>query len=247
MGQLKKENRKAKILIELSANLLANDLTEADYGALGYYIGEKVGFSNIAIKNVPKTISFEKGRMFVSPLAVSGACTMCHIIGVTPESSTAEEAFGGLKPEEVLILGKSELRESKGKLINTDTHNVDMIVIGCPHLTIVEVAKLSSLLEGKKIDQNLFLLIGISNSMYGFASDSGYVEIIEKAGAAFMNICVAAANRLIFPKELPKVVATNSARAAHYIQRMTAGKSKTIYGTMEQCIQAAIAGKWGDT
>lgn len=243
MGQLKKENRYAKILIELRADLKINELTEADYGALGYYIGEKVSFNNIAIRNVPQNITFEKERMLVSPLAVSGACTMCHIIGVTPEALTIDKAFGNRKPEEVLILGKRELRASYSKLTNADTDRVDMVVVGCPHLTIVEIAQLSSLLERKKVNQNLRLLVGVSNPIYDFACDSGYVRRIEESGGTFMNICVAAANRLIFPKELPKVVATNSARAAHYIQRMTAGKSKTIYGNMEQCIEAALTGK----
>ena len=244
MGQLRKENRYAKILIELRADLKIDELTEADYGAIGYDIGEKVSFNNIAIKDVPKNITFEKERMLVSPLAVSGACTMCHIVGVTPEALTTEEAFGNQKPEEVVVLGKKELRATLSRLTNADTDRVDMVVVGCPHLTIVEIARLSSFLERRKVNGNSRLLIGVSTPMYHFACDSGYVEKIEKAGGTFMNICVAAANRLIFPNDLPKIVATNSARAAHYIQRMTAGKSKSFYGNMEQCIDAAVTGRW---
>jgi predicted aconitase len=243
MGLLKKENRYARILVELKADLNIDKFTEADYGALGYYIGEIASYNNIAIKGIPKDITLEKGRMFVSPLPVSGACTICHIIGVTPEAPTLEEAFGNKKPEDVVHVGQKELREGYDKLTNADKDQIDMVVIGCPHLTIGEVAELASFLEGKTISQDVRLLIGIANPVYSFAHDAGFVPTIQKAGGTFMNICVAAANRLIFPEKLPRTIATNSARAAHYIQRMTAGRSRTVYGDMKLCAELAITGK----
>ena len=243
MGLLKKENRYAGILVELKPDINVDYFTEADYGALGYYIGEKAGYSNIAISGIPETIAFEKERMLLSPLPVSGACTICHIIGVTPEAPSLEEAFGNKTPEQIMPVGIKALEESYDKLTNADTDHVDMVVLGCPHLTIKEIADLASLLDGERVNREVRLLIGISNPVYSLASDAGYAQAIERAGGTFMNICVAAANRLIFPKELPKVVATNSARAAHYIQRMTAGRSRSSYGDMRQCAEAAITGK----
>jgi len=245
IGLLKKENRYAQILVELKPDLELDKLSEADYGAIGYFIGEKASYKNIAIKGIPPGISFENERMLLSPLPVSGSCTICHIIGVTPEALTLEEAFGDKKPEEIVQVGQKELKGSYDMLTNPDTDRIDMVAIGCPHLTISEIANVASLLDGKRINQDVRLLIGISNSVHSLASDSGYAQGIERAGGAFMNICVAAANRLIFQKELPRVIATNSARAAHYIQRMTAGRSRTIYGDMKRCIESAISGKWG--
>lgn len=244
MGLLKKENRYARILVELKSDLDINQFTEADYGAIGYYVGEKVSNNNIAIHGIPETIPLEKERMLLSPLPVSGSSTICHIIGVTPEARTLKEASGNKKPEEIIPVGRKELKEGYDKLTNADSDRIDMVVIGCPHLTMGEVADLASFLDGKRINQEVRLLIGISNSICSLASDTGFAQTVEAAGGTFMNICVAAANRLIFPKELPRIIATNSARAAHYIQRMTAGRSRTIYGDMKKCIESAIAGKW---
>lgn len=244
IGLIVNGNRYAKLLIQVDDELDVTSFSEADYGALGYYIGNKAGINNVAIKGIPHTVTFEEQRMLLSPLPVSGACVMCHIIGVTPEARTVGEAFGNENPQHITVVGKKQLKEAYDQLINADSDEVDMVALGCPHLTIAELSRLANLLENKAINKNVRLLIGVSFPIYTLARDAGYISVIENAGGVCMNICVAASNRLLFPNDLPKVVATNSARAAHYIQRMTAGKSKTIYGDMKQCVRAAINGKW---
>jgi len=246
MGLLKKENRNAEILIKIAEDLDISSFTEADYGALGYYIGSMVGPRNVAIEGLPGNMSFENGRMLVSPLPVSGACVMCHIIGLTPEAKTLEEALGGRRPE-VIVVGKREIAESYEKLNNSKNRDVDMVVIGCPHLSITEIGKLASLLEGKKVSQNVKLLVGVARPTFSLAKDCGYDKAIEKAGAIVSNSCIGPMNPFMFPEVGAKVsAATNSARGAHYIQRMSGGKTRTVYGDMKRCIQASIKGRWED-
>ena len=46
-------------------------------------------------------------------LAASGAVSMFHAVGVTPEAPTLEEAFGGGQPEKVLVFGQTEKEQAE--------------------------------------------------------------------------------------------------------------------------------------
>jgi len=243
MGLLKKENRYADILIKVGKGLDINNFNEADYGALGYFIGEIAGLKNVAIEGIPSNITFDNGRMFLSPLPVSGACVMCHIVGVTPEAITLEQALG-FKKVDILVVGKRELDVAHQKLNNAMSSDVDMVVIGCPHLTIGELGHLAALLEKKRVSKNVQLIIGISKPVYTLAKECGYSDVIETAGGMVTNSCIGPLNPFMFLKNPLRTAATNSARGAHYMQRMSNGKTKTFYGSMETCIKAAIKGKW---
>ncbi len=244
MGLLVKENRYAKVLIQAGKDLDFNSFSEADYGALGYYIGEIAGTRNVAIEGIPSDITFEHSRMLVSPMPVSGACVICHIIGLTPEAHTIEEALGGRKPVQKVVAGKKEIQQIYERLNNAENDKVDMVVIGCPHLTIVEIGQLALLLEGKKPNNNVRLILGISKTTYALAKECGYMDPIERAGAMITNTCVSGTNPFLFLDDPPEVAVTNSARGAHYMQRTSGGRTKTCYGEMNKCIQAAISGRW---
>jgi predicted aconitase len=246
IGLLKKENRYADILAKIDKDLELDMFHEADYGAMGYYLGEVAGPRNLAINGLPSDLTFENGRMLVSPLPVSGACVMCHIIGVTPEANTLEEAIGNRKPEMVTV-GKAEIAEAYEKLNDSESREVDMAVIGCPHLTIKDIGKLASLVEGEKVSENLRLVVGAAEPVYTLAKRCGYTDTIESSGGIFVNSCISALNPFMFlKKDMASVAVTNSARAAHYIQRMSGGKTKTFFGDMKKCVRVSITGKWED-
>jgi predicted aconitase len=244
MGLLKQENRYADMLARIDKGLHPSTFHEADYGALGYYLGGIASARNLAIEGLPSDLTFEDGRMLVSPLPVSGACVMCHIIGVTPEANSSEQVLGGRKAE-IVSVGKSEIAQAYDKLNNADSREVDMAVIGCPHLTIKDIRALASLVEGKKASHNLRFVVGIAEPVYTLAKKCGYTDTIESAGAIFVNSCISALNAFMFlKKDSAKVAVTNSARAAHYMQRMSGGKTKTYFGDMEKCVRVLVTGKW---
>ena len=243
MELLVKEKRYAWILFR-PENLDYRLLDEADFGAIGYFIGEIAGTRNAAIEDIPVGLPFKKSRMLLSPMPVSGACVMCHIIGTTPESNTVEEAFNRKEPEETHVISQREISQIYQRLNDAVRDEVDMVVLGCPHLTIVEIECLAKLLEGKKISMNVRLVVGISNTTYALAKECGFTDILEKNGAIMVNTCVSGTNPFLFSKEGIGVAATNSARAAHYMQRMSGGRTKTYYGSMQKCVQSAITGKW---
>ena len=74
---------------------------------------------------------------------------MYHIPGSTPEAPTLEYALGFRKPEKEVMVGEAELRAAYEYLNYHDTDKVDMVYLGCPHLNIVDVQKLTCKVKGK--------------------------------------------------------------------------------------------------
>ena len=167
---------------------------------------------------------------------------MCHIVGVTPEASTVEEALGHKKPEMTVKIGKKEFRESWESLHTAKTDKVEIVFFGCPQVSVGDLGEIARLLEGKKIADGVKLVASAANEVYTLAQRTGYTDIIEKAGGIIARgICI-----MGFPYaqlETPATTGTtNSAKAASYQARRGINIQ---YGSFEDCINAAITGKWG--
>lgn len=245
IGMAIRENRYAQVLVKLD-RLDLDHFTNADYGALGYHIGGKTGSKNVVIDGLPKTLSLEQFRYLVSPMPVSGATNICHVVGVTPEARTLDQALGGGSPGEVITIGKDQIKEAVNNLTTAHSDKVDLVKLGCPHCSIIELRNIASLLTGKKVHSNVRLFVATAKQIYVLAEAMGYVDIIKQAGGVFTNTCIGSQDPFNFigPKLGVEVVATNSARSAHYSARTSRGKIKLLYGSMKQCIDSATTGKW---
>jgi predicted aconitase len=243
----KQENRYAELVVRLKEIDIEN-FSAADFGALGYYIGAIAGSRNVAVVGIPSGVQFEKLKYFLSPMPVSGAVSLCHIVGVTPEAPTLEAALGNGKPEETISVSKKEVREGYERLITTKTDQVDAVCLGCPHCTISEIKRIARLLEGRKVKEGVRLWVATAEAIYILAKRMGYVETIEKAGGLVLtDICIMGVPFHALEIGV-KTSATDSARAAHYQARGGSAGGigvNVIYGSTEQCIIAAITGKWG--
>ncbi len=244
MGLVLQENRYARHLVELE-NLDVTDWTLSHYHCLGYYIGDQIpGFKPVAVNGLPHNLSFDFTRALVISMPTSGAVTLAHVVGSTPEAPTLEAALGNRKPEHVVRVGKKELSETWERLNVWDDDIVEHVSFGCPHATIDEIGRISTLVEGKELKTSL--LIGSSPSVEALARHQGYADVIEKAGGQFLPVCPSIGNpftRLdIAGHKQAKSAATNSARSAHYLAAVSG--VKVFFGTEEECVEASITGRW---
>jgi predicted aconitase len=244
MGLMLPENRYAHILFQVEG-LDVTNWTSAHYSCLGYYIGSQVtGQKNVAVTGLPQDLPFDLARALVLPMPSSGAVTLCHIVGTTPEAPSLEAAFGRKKPEQIVKVGKEEMRETWERLNMHKDNIVEHVAFGCPHSTIDEIGEIAASLEGKKL--KVPLLVGASIPVEALARVQGYADTIEKAGGHFLSCCPSVSNpfaRLDFAGEnRSKSVAVDSARAAYYVAGVVG--VETFFGTREECIRAAVSGKW---
>ena len=240
MGLFLDENRYAEVVVELN-NLDPYQLTHADFGAIGYYVGARAQNRNIVINGLPRELDIDQVKYLMAPLSTSGSVSICHIVGMTPEAPTLEQALGNQKPSEIVTVGRQEIQQTKA-LYAGDSH-VDMALFGCPHCTVPEVKTIASLLDGKRIGNNQRLWIGMPYQHYYLAQTMGYTEVIENAGGVISSSCMATIPDSPIPDEV-KSIATNSFKAAHYISRLTKGRVKVLIGDMETCINEVTGGTW---
>ena len=236
------ENRHAELLVEMG-DLDTSSLSRTDYAAIGYYVGGIAQERNTAIAGLKQDLSLEEIRYLLTPISTSGSVSLCHLVGITPESPTLEAAFGGRAPQERILVGRKEIRETKERFSPTDPCPVDLVIFGCPHCTIQEIKKIASLLEGRKVGTSQRLWIGTAGQISDFARECGFAQPIEKAGGVFARACMATIPDCPIPQDV-RVVATNSFKTAHYVSAISKGRIRTIVGETEQCIEAAIQGKW---
>jgi predicted aconitase len=235
-----KENRYGNFLIEVKTPL--RDMT--DYGTLGYFAGKIAGQDTPVFTGIPNSASIEELKALSAAMAASGAVSMFHAVGLTPEAHTLEEAFGGRKPEKVLVFGDEEKSTAEKELNKEPTDHVDWILVGCPNATVQEMREVAEALDGKKIHKSLSLWVTTNGAMYAMAERMGYIKIIEDAGGTIVReTCpFLARSRVIAPNKGYKTLTTNSAKMAFYAPGQFGLPSH--YGNLDRVMQAAINGVW---
>lgn len=213
-----------------------------DWGLLGYWMGDwvqdRVPVITGRIGPVP---NLPRLKHFGAAASSSGGVEMYHIVGVTPEANTVEQAYGGNRPAEVRHFGAAERRQTLERInaMATD-QQVDYVTLGCPHYTIEQIWEAAQLLEGRKVHENCALWIWTPRAIKEIATRNGYTKIIEDAGGKVMTDSCSAMSRAVPPGT--KVVACDSAKQAHYLPAILG--LQAWFGSTEQCIEAACTGRW---
>lgn len=231
------ENRFGTHLIEVE---IPTD-SMMDWGLLGYYVGEIIQDDIPVLHGRLSQPDLAKLKHFGAAAASSGGVEMYHIPGVTPEAPSIESTFGHRKPVHTLRYGKKERRAAYENLnASAKDRDIDFVMLGCPHDSIEQVWQAARLLEGKRLHPGTELWIHTPRALRELADRSGYTKIVEEAGGHILSDSCPAISRLM-PKGT-NVVATDSAKQAHYLPAITG--VQTWFGSLEDCVQAAITGKW---
>jgi predicted aconitase len=234
------ENRAATVLVRCEAELKK----DTDYDLFGWAVGEALGLKVPAFEGIGRPTTTQLVKMN-SALNTAGQVRMYHIPGMTPEAPTLEAAFQGKKPKEKISITRDDLKKVYDIMNYGTSEDIDFVYLGCPHYNIYEIQKAAALLEGKKCKIRLWVM---TNTLtYKAADMAGYRKTIENAGAMLLSgACPGLLVGVVMPpKDYPKVVAMDACKQDYYITgHCHPHKVQVRYGTMEECIDAAITGKW---
>lgn len=214
--------------------------TVTDFGSLGYWTGRIVE-SGVPVFTGIESATIDEMKMLGAALASSGSVALYHIVGLTPEAATLDDALRGNTPEE-LRFGAKELAEASEKLNKHHGEAVSLVAIGCPHASVEEIEEIALFLKDKKVKQGLHFWLLTSVGTKAIAERSGYLDIIKKAGGKIvLDTCpiLSPMQDLIKANGLKSMV-TNSAKLAHYGPGQIA--IPTYYGDLSKCLNAAING-----
>jgi predicted aconitase len=234
-GMQLNENREGSVVVKLDVDMN----TIQDWALLGYFAGPQVGFDVPVYTNVKKVPDLYMLMSLCAAGIASGSIVMFHIEGVTPEAATLEMATGNRKDLRIVSYGSEERKHAYEKLNHSKKDDVDIVVLGCPHYSLERMATVAQILDGKKVHENVSLYITTGRTQKALAKRLGYADQIEKAGALILEDSCGN----VLDLDPSRVLASDSAKLVHYIPGMT-GVINTWLGTMEECIEAAITGKW---
>jgi len=176
-----------------------------------------------------------------SSLNTGGQVRMYHIPGITPEAPTLEAAFKGRKYKKKVVITRNDLKRVYDLMTCASNDQVDFVYLGCPHYNIVELQKVAGLLDGKKCKRPVWVM---TNPLtFKSAEMMGIKETIEKAGGVLMSGACCG----LLSGEMPpcNVLATDAAKQDYYITGAVYPKKLEVwYGTTEDCVDAALTGKW---
>lgn len=232
------ENRYATVLVKPERKI-ASDI---EWDVFGFAVGEECGIAVPALTNTVKPTTTQICKLN-SAMNTGGSIRMYHIPGTTPEAPTLEAAFAGRAPKRTVVLTEADLRRSY-EILNCYTgDDVDFVSLGCPHYNIVDLMQLARKLEGKKCKARLWIMT--LPWLYDVAKNLGYLKIFEDAGANLMSgTCPACMGGV--PQGVRRM-AVDSAKQSYYITGCYPDEDNRLevcYGTQDECIEAAITGKW---
>jgi predicted aconitase len=213
------ENRQPHYHVKVDTELIYS----SDYGALGYHIG-KIVKDKIPYFTGIKDADTDQLKALGAAMAASGAVALYHVEGLTPEADLVNKD----KMESITVT-KKEIKETYEKL-NTGG-SPDIIIIGCPHASLREIALIAEKVKDKKLKKPLWVCT--SRIMKEASDRMGYTSIIEKAG----GYIVADTCMVVSPIEDMgyKTTGVNSGKAANYLPGFC--KQQVVFADIDELIK----------
>jgi predicted aconitase len=245
-------NRKANFIVDVRCPVRSI----ADYGALGYHVGQRLRRGTPFFKNLAEPLltleqdfglpvyqsigladpAVDRLKALGAAMAASGAVALYHVEGITPEARQRDMLAPGA--ETLVVESLAGAYAALNHPADAPSEVIDFVSIGCPHASLDEIRCVANIVAGRRLKATLWVTTaGLTRQQ---ASERNWVQAIEAAGGQVVaDTCmvVAPVGELGF-----RTVATNAAKAAFY----TPGHSGLAvrFGPLEQCIEAAITGRW---
>jgi hypothetical protein len=220
------ENRAPDIHVQVKAELTKL----SDWGALGYAIGKKAENKIPYITGI-KAADLDELKSFCASVVTYGAKPLFYIKNITPASERQHQ------PNETVTIEQVDIKNAYDN-INDQVSDIELVCVGCPHCSINEIARVAELIDGKKVAEGTEFWVATSRTAKQLADKRGYTGVIEAAGGKFAcDTCMAVAPL----KGRFKSLATTSAKGCFYSRQ---NLMKTKMGSIEECVEAAVTGKW---
>jgi len=220
------ENRIPDVHVQVKTKLVKL----SDWGALGYAIGRKAE-NKIPYITGLAAANLDELKSFCASVVTYGAKPLFYIKGITPASEKQ------VKPKETVTVESADIKNAYDN-INDQVSDIELVCVGCPHCSINEISKVAETLAGKHVSERTEFWVATSRTVKQLADKRGYTATIEAAGGKFAcDTCMAVAPL----KGRFKSLATTSAKGCFYSRQ---NLMKTKMGSIEECVEAAVTGKW---
>ena len=146
-------------------------------------------------------------------LQMAEAKALCAAIGTT--GSSGMFVPNSKEGVETIEFTEKEYEDTFSDL--SQSGEGEVIIFGCPQMTIEELYELSRMLNGKNLRKKCYVFC--SSKIYEIARTRGYSAIIEAAGGTFVRDACADFTPLISALDVD-AVETDSCKGAHYMRKV---------------------------
>jgi hypothetical protein len=231
-------NRHATVRIDLPE---LGPLDDSFYPVLGYHVGA------VAANDIPVIVGLESAtptdddlKAFGAAFATTSAAPMFHILGVTPEASTLEEAVGASEAIRRIAVDASDLLRTWKELNGAVDRSVDLVSLGNPHFSFNECLKLEALCRGRRKHDAVAVIVTCGRATLERARDTGVASALERFGVQFVtDTCWCMIVEPVLPPAA-RTIMTNSGKYAHYGPGLTG--RQVHFGSLSACVEAACTG-----
>lgn len=225
------ENRAARYLVEVEAELT----DPAHWGAVGALVGQRYrGYDNVAAIRVPAGSAPDTDDLkhLAAAIASYGSMAMFHLVGVTPEAATLDEATRG-KP--LLATSTLSAAELDAFLDGGAGEAPSVTVFTAPQLSLFEVARIDQLMLGRRVADGTTMILTTNRMVGEEAERLGYADRLRAAGVKIIHdTCWYLMDPASQRKEFGwSTLTTNSAKLANIVRAH--GYQPSIR-TTEDCI-----------
>lgn len=235
------ENRIGDMLFKLEGFDETWFQDSVDYAVLGYYVGEIVINKVPVIEGLPYRTMPDNLKALSAAAASGGAVSLFHAVGFTPEAPSVEAAFKGKTDYPVHIVTPDDLRKMRVKLDTATEDRVDMVLVGCPHLSFTEMQEIAEMIKGKKVKEGTDFWIMTNETHYLLACRCDVAKTLEDAGVMIArDTCVMEMEE--GRRWEGQNFVTNSGKVAQYapgINRVNIKMAST-----KGCVEAAVTGRF---
>jgi len=219
------QQRQPTVPIHVAADLAAPH----HFGALGRAVANK-------LEGLPPQVpyftgipaaSLEQLKSLCASIATYAGTALFHMQSITPEAGMVKI------PVETLEISQEDIIRSVEQTNDATDQEIDFVSLGCPHLTLKEIARIAELVKGKQVKKEFW--ITTARPTKSMADRMGYTAVIEASGAKFAadTCCVVAPIKGRFTG-----LVTDSAKACYYAYAKN--KFKTRLLSFDQVVQEAL-------
>jgi hypothetical protein len=216
--------------------------TIEDYSALGALVGKTVKNRIPYFTGLPLTpddpLWREKLKALGAAMAATGAVALYYVADFPPLPFTDGAPSVGSAPfPNNTPIAIRDLTPGYA-MLNDPNKTVDLVWIGCPHASLMEIERITEAVAGQRLQVPLW--ITCARPIKEAAIKRGFGATLEAAGGQiFADACMAIApvRDLGF-----NTVATTSAKGAFYLRNLAGVAAH--FGSLDRCIEAAHKGRW---
>ena len=205
---------------------------------LGIIVGKEVGTAIPVITGLD-AVGEDDLKAIAAAAATSGGVEMFHVVGVTPEAPTLDDALGGRPARARTVVDRETIERVRSQLASQTAGAINAVCLGTPHFSSSEFANVHAALDGRSVAPSVKVLITTSRAVFAEVQLRGWDAELRDAGIDIvLDTCT------YYPPQAVGVhgtVMTNSAKWAYYAPGML--DVQVAFGGLADCIESAVRGE----